>query len=190
MKINRRLLVEMFTLSGLGSLFSLPAKAGNPEDLRWTALAPRAPVSTFAELNEWLKSLPNEQFFDERTAICRRTGKEHRELFVSQLARPDDVKTAEREAVYRMQNLICAELAVRSFKPVPYSPRPIYWRIPLEWEVQDRPQVVEYREDGPDMDFMTNQRCVMDHNWKAVKAYCRFSVGEAAANKVANETNI
>lgn len=50
----------------------------------------------------------------------------------------------------------------------------IYWRTPLEFDIYKAPQVVEFKEDGPDTHFETDRKCVMDHDWKIIKAYAKL----------------
>lgn len=52
----------------------------------------------------------------------------------------------------------------------------VTWRIPPEIAVASAPQMVEVREDGPDKDFISDVRGVMDHDWFMIKMYTRFSV--------------
>lgn len=53
----------------------------------------------------------------------------------------------------------------------------VYWRCPFDADIQDWNRVVEYRDDGPDKDFITDRRCVMDRSRVLVKAYCLLVVG-------------
>lgn len=55
---------------------------------------------------------------------------------------------------------------------------PVYWRTPLEVEVIQDNRIVEYRDDGPDTDPLTDRRCVMDRSLNVVKCYMRVGVGK------------
>ncbi len=127
-------------------------------------------ASTFEELKEWISGLPNRQANGSPTNICSQTGDEYVEVFSRHAARPGDEKYAEKMVVEDMQRQICKLFTDRLHGT-------IYWRVPLETQIQKWSRVKEYREDGPDVDFLTDRRCVMDRNWKAVKAYCRLTVG-------------
>ena len=56
----------------------------------------------------------------------------------------------------------------------------VYWRIPLEICVFNDARVIEYRADGPDVDPLTDRRCILDRSHNIVKAYFRVAVGDNA----------
>jgi len=58
--------------------------------------------------------------------------------------------------------------------------RVVYWRTPLEVDVIQHNRVVEYKDDGPDYDPLTDRKCVMDRSMNAVKCYMRVGVGRAS----------
>lgn len=130
---------------------------------------PNDPIVDFPSLQRYLDRLPAE----EGTAghICGQTGGPYTEIFARRYCRPGDEWLAERE--------VALEMLDKVNKVAMTAPRHgiIYWRKRLETETTNAPQIIEYREDGPDKDFTTDRRCVKDHNWRSVGAYCRFTVG-------------
>jgi len=127
-------------------------------------------VDTFSDLNKWIVGLPNEQFDGTTGAVCEQTGGEYTELFETHFARSGDENVAERAVARRMQR------AIRDF--IGGSSAPIFWRKCLEHQIHSTSQVVVYAEDGPDIDFYTDRRCVKDHNWKRAAAYCRLAIAK------------
>lgn len=111
----------------------------------------------FADLKKWLEAKPS-----VKGEVHAR---QYTEVFAAHLARPGDEKFAERMVAGLMAYQI--ERMGRGL---------IHWRIPFESEIKDDPQIIEYCEDGPDLDFATNKRCRKDHNWKSIKGYCRLAV--------------
>ncbi len=109
------------------------------------------------DLKEWLDAKPSVK--GEVNAH------QYTEVFAAHLARPGDEHIAER---------MVSELMAYQIERM--GPGLIHWRIPLESEIKDAPQIVEFCEDGPDVDFITGKRCRKDHKWKSVKAYCRLAV--------------
>lgn len=125
-------------------------------------------ADSFKSLQAWVDTLPRQKT-GSPTAICAQTGEKYVELFVRALFRPGDEKVIERQLASQMQQHICSQFTDR-------RDGTIYWRIPLEWETRTAPQVIDVRDDGPDIDFVTNLRCVMDHNWLCMKVYCLMTV--------------
>lgn len=150
---------------------SLASGVADDRNNKWHRIRVAPGVDSFADLKKWVEDLPNEQRRGSPTAVCKETGQEYTELFVYGLARPGDEAVVERDVATQMQQKICRALTDRVNST-------IYWRIPLEWEIDQRALVVEYREDGPDLDFVTNERCVTDKNWMRVAAYCRLALGK------------
>lgn len=107
-----------------------------------------APVKSFDELKDWLDKLPNPQAPGTPAMICGQTGGEYTELLSDGLARPgDEIVVEERVAADMM----------RQIKNMVTSPEiPVYWRVPLEWEV----------------------RALGSEDWIRVAAYCRIAVGK------------
>lgn len=138
-------------------------------------------VGSFKELHERIVlNFPTET--GSPSAFCEQTGDDYKEILVRMLSRQRDVKLIERKAASEMGRQL-ETLFYSKQGTVHYPVRgKIYWRCPLEWEISRAPQIVRLSEDGPDIDFITNQRCYMDHDWMAVKAYCRLSVSKGEIN--------
>lgn len=120
-------------------------------------------VSTFAEVEVWLKNLPN-QMMGISTAICQ-TGEPYVEFLESALVRPSDVKVVEAFVANKITQRLSSYFDNKSGI--------IYWRTPFEFAYNPLPQVVRYDESGPDVDFVTDRKCVMDTEWIKVAGYCR-----------------
>lgn len=121
-------------------------------------------IETLARLKGHLDSLPDQQV-GNASAISD-VGEPYVELFEYAFARPDDVAIIERVVAQRMLLNLNHYLDGRNGR--------IYWRIPLEWDITPTKIVVKYDDDGPDIDFSTNQKCVKDGNWIKIAAYCRL----------------
>lgn len=128
-------------------------------------------VGSLAELQEWISKLPNRQEIGSPSPVCEQTGEAYEEIYYGHWARPGDEAFAEKLVAIHMQRRIAGLFDGRRNGVV-------YWRIPLEYEIRDDMQPIEYRDDGPDIDFLLDRRCVMDRNWKTVKAYCRLTVSK------------
>lgn len=120
-------------------------------------------VSGFKELADRLKGLPD-QTIGLPCHVCE-TGEPYQEFFSFGLARPDDVAVVERAVAGDMSKRLDEYLNSRGGR--------IYWRIPFEWEITQKPVVVRYDENGPDKDPVMDRKCVMDKNWLKVACYCR-----------------
>lgn len=120
-------------------------------------------LSGFKELKAKLDALPN-QTVGSPSAICE-TGEPYVEFSEFALARPHDIAVVESYTASRLGCRVLDYFQSRGGR--------IFWRVPLEWAVDDLPQVVRFDENGPDKDFATGRLCVLDKNWKAVKGYCR-----------------
>ncbi len=136
---------------------------------QWHSILAPPPPASFAELQKWLAGLPNRQSLGSSTFRCKETGEPYVEIFVRASARPADVAVIEANVAADMQRAIC-DLFTDRIKGA------IFWRIPLETEIMNDSVVIEYREDGPDREVYTDRRCVMDKNWRSVKAYARLTV--------------
>lgn len=121
-------------------------------------------MSGFAQLKQWLDGLPN-QVKGFQAAICE-TGEPYVEFVEDALCRPDDVGLIEAHIANRMARRITEYLNGKSGR--------IYWRVPLECQIEDSPQIDSFDENGPDKDFMTRRACILDRNWKSVSLYCRL----------------
>jgi hypothetical protein len=118
---------------------------------------------TFAELKAHFDTLAD-QMAGLQGAICQ-TGQPYREFTIAMLARPDDVAVIEKVATNAMARDVGRYFDGREGT--------IYWRIPLEVDIAPYEVVTRYANDGPDTDFLTDQKCFKDKNWVGVKAYCR-----------------
>ena len=126
-------------------------------------------LATFADMEKWLALFPQN---DGPKKPIDENGNEYIEISCCFPCRntPFDKLVAERQAVaYAWQSLF--DIGCRSPATAILS-----WRTRPELEVAAVPQVVEYRDDGPDVDYVSDRRCVYDRNWMMVKVYCRLSV--------------
>ncbi len=94
------------------------------------------------------------------------TGEKYVEIAFSALSRPADMAIVSRFVFVTFSELLMSYLDQTCGQ--------IYWRIPLEEDWIDVPQVVRYDENGPDIDFYTDRRCVLDRDWKRYGIYCRL----------------
>lgn len=124
--------------------------------------APR--MSGFKQLKQWLDGLPD-QVVGSQAAVCE-TGELYIEFTESSLCRPADIDVLEAHIANRMAYRLSRYLEGKRGR--------IYWRCPLEFDVTDHPQVVRYDENGPDRDFLTDKKCILDKDWKGVSLYCRL----------------
>lgn len=121
-------------------------------------------ITGFDSVESWLRSFP-EQMMGIPTAICQ-TGEPYVEFLEFGLARPADVRVIEAIVARKFVDRIGAYLGQRAGH--------IYWRIPFERSNDPAPVVVRYDELGPDKDFITDRKCVMDKDWVRVACYCRL----------------
>lgn len=129
-------------------------------------------MMTFESLKVWFDSMPDQRM--GRAASLCETGDTYTEFFAKGLARPGDEMVVEVEVAEQMYRTLVSHFANKRGR--------IYIRIPLEWEIKPHSVVVRLDENGPDIDFTTNEKCVMDHNWRRVACYCRlFRAAEPAA---------
>ncbi len=96
------------------------------------------------------------------------TGEEYVELKAYGLCRSADSDRAivERFVVAAFSHQLNDYLARRKGE--------VYWRIRLEEDWIDSPQVVRYAADGPDYDVWTGRKCYLDRDWKRYNIYCRL----------------
>jgi hypothetical protein len=94
------------------------------------------------------------------------TGEEYAEIAFSALSRSADEAIVSRFVLNAFSQLLTSYLSQTRGQ--------VYWRIPLEEAWLDAPQVVRYDVDGPDIDFYTDRRCVLDRDWKRYGVYCRL----------------
>jgi hypothetical protein len=128
-------------------------------------------VRTFDQLKASLAALPNRQELGSPTTICEQTGEEYVEIFAAHMARPGDEKVAEEVVASWMQRQIYELFTDRVNGTT-------YWRVPLDFSIDSSQVIIEYRDDGPSIDVLTDRRCVMDRNWKRVAAYCCLTVAK------------
>lgn len=121
------------------------------------------------EINKSLVSMRWKQA-DGPKMYLNSIGEQYVECGWSFPAREADVPMLEILACKRLADSIL-HLASK-FSPETHS---IEWRKRPECAVSDYPLVVEYRPDGPDMDYVTDRQCVMDKDFKLVKTYARLS---------------
>jgi hypothetical protein len=96
------------------------------------------------------------------------TGEEYVEISFSALSRPvaSDMAVVSRFVVSQFSRLLTTYLDQTHGR--------VYWRIPLEYDTINDPQVVRYLANGPDVDFYTDKRCILDREWKCLGVYCRL----------------
>lgn len=128
-------------------------------------------LENFNHLDTWVRSWKNYQEDGSPTAVCSQTGTPYTEVYAYQFFRPGDEAVAERTIARQMGQKISSLFCGRANGKV-------YWRQRLQYELSDEPQVIRYCEDGPDKDFYTDRNCIMDHNWKVIRAYCRMTITE------------
>ena len=129
-------------------------------------------VYKFKDFQNWLASLAVKQVDGSPTAVCINTGQTYVTFSFNALVRPGEENAGESSVTVKMRQAIAQAItAWPSDRTVT-----IYWRERPSMEVADRSIILEYCDDGPDVDPITLQRCVMDHNWRTVQAYCRLTV--------------
>lgn len=117
---------------------------------------------TFEQTKDWLDSLPAKTMEagvyanDERVVfgyglICRNE--------------PFDIELAVADICGQFRGDFLAYLNAREGE--------LYWCDPFEWDTWADPVITEYRDDGPDLDPITDRRCVRDKRFVAVKCYAR-----------------
>lgn len=126
------------------------------------------PASTYKELLEHISAWPNKQM-DGSSEAYPRPGLPYTEVSTRSMVRPGDELVGEQVVIQGMCRQIEA-LFVDKTDGV------VHWRIRPEFEIYKSNVISEYREDGPDLDVLTDRRCVMDHNWSLVAAYARLAV--------------
>ena len=128
-----------------------------------TKLASRG-FGSFDELVRALNHIPN-QTMGCPSAISD-IGEQYEVFRVVALARPGDEKTIEQMVVKEMCEKLDQYFEGKSGR--------IYWRTPLETETVQHDVVLRLDVNGPDIDFITNLKCVMDKNWRKITGYCRL----------------
>jgi hypothetical protein len=116
-----------------------------------------------------LKSFMDRRFPDARQgrpSNISDTGEEYAEISFSGMSRsaPEDISV--RPLLSGFSKLLMSYLEQTRGQ--------IYWRIPLEEDWVDTPWVIRYDDAGPDVDFYTDRRCVLDRDWKRYGVYCRL----------------
>lgn len=122
-----------------------------------------ASAHSFDELKRWLEGFEG-QMVGIPTAVCQ-TGEHYVEFLESALARPGDEKVIESDVARAMQTRLAKYFEDRNGM--------IYWRIPIEFDVDKTSVVARYDDTGPDREFTTDRKCFLDKNWVRVAAYCR-----------------
>jgi hypothetical protein len=121
-------------------------------------------VHSFAELKKIADGL-DDQTTGEPNAICE-IGTPYIEFLHKGLARPGDEAIIERVVVGAMVRALNVYLGDKHGT--------IYWRERLEMDVGPYGVVLRYDNNGPDIDEVTNRRCVKDKNWVRIGIYCRL----------------
>jgi hypothetical protein len=142
-------------------------------------------AGTFVGLRAALEeSIPDQ--VDGHSYSISDIGEPYIEFFAKGLARPGDERVVEGIVVEQIARQLAAYLDRRRGR--------VYWRERLQLEIEPQHIVVKFDSNGPDVDPLTNRRCVMDKNWLRVGAYCRLIraleptsdlYGHAGAQKVA-----
>jgi hypothetical protein len=124
-------------------------------------------LQTLADLEKWLAALPNQK--NGKRGPETETGEPYVEFQRYALARPNDVAIIERDVAndlgMKIQGYLRDHFEDGSV---------IYWRRPFEWDIIDHQEVIRYVDIGPDEDIRTGRKCVMDKNWRCIKAYARL----------------
>lgn len=116
-----------------------------------------------------LKASMAQEFPDAEDGLAAsrsQTGEEYVEISFCAICRSADMAIVSQFVVGRFAMMLAAYLDERRGQ--------IYWRIPLEEDWHDAPQVIRYDESGPDVDFYTDRRCFLDRDWKRYAIYCRL----------------
>lgn len=119
---------------------------------------------SFDEIASWLNNL-EDQTVGDASAICE-IGEPYIEFKCFGIARPGDEKIVERVVARDMSRKLSEYFSDKSGR--------IYWRVPLEVDVNPIEIVIRLDVNGPDIDFITNKRCISDKNWVRVACYCRL----------------
>lgn len=168
MKPDRRKMLAL--LSGIpliGAAFATQATEAPAPVLvpDWVPITLLPLVKTFKELEAALAGLPD-QCIGRPMAFCE-NGLAYVTVHESALARPADVATIEAKVVDRMASRLTTALGGAEGR--------IYWRNPLEWDIEDTYVIERFADDGDFVDFLTDRRCFVDRNWKRVTGYARLS---------------
>lgn len=119
---------------------------------------------TFAELDHALNTIPDQT--DGDSCAVSQIGEHYVEFLSVHIARPGDEKLVEQFVVSDMVRQLNSYFRDRSGTT--------YWRTRLETEIKPYDVVVRFDRNGPDLDFVTDQRCLKDKNWVRIAAYCRL----------------
>ena len=119
---------------------------------------------SFVELERALNEFPNQTNGDS-SSVCE-IGVPYIAFHARGIARPGDEKTIERFIVNEMCEKLDEYFDGKSGR--------IYWRHRIEFDVSQHNEVLRLDVNGPDVDFITDQKCVMDKNWRKVHLYCRL----------------
>lgn len=119
--------------------------------------------SSLAEFEKWTRSLSDQ--CDGQPCAISETGEEYLEFRGSGMARNGDIDVIEEHVLsyFRWQ----LELYFGGHRGR------IYWRIRPHHEIAPTYVVTKLDENGPDIDFLTNQRCHKDKNWTIIRWRCR-----------------
>ena len=123
-------------------------------------------MKTLTEIKTWLATFP-----DQCLGLPKgesNTGEPYHELMVKAPYRADDLvgETLAKETV-------CEMFFANLHSYLKSRTGTIYWRIPIEEDTQYKFVVLRYDPEGPDKDFITDQRCHLDKNWRMYVLYCR-----------------
>lgn len=96
------------------------------------------------------------------------TGEEYVEIYRKALCRSNefDVRLTKKSVLEQFRQ------ALQNY--VSDNDGVLYWRIRLEEDLIDAPQVLRYADDGPDKEFITGKRCYVDPDWQCYQIYCRL----------------
>jgi len=119
---------------------------------------------SFISLKNYLDGI-NDQKMGDPCVVCE-TGETYKEFSEKRLCRPADIEIAESECAAAMRKRLDNYFSERQGR--------LYWRIPFEYERAPTAVVIRFDIDGPDLDFLTNRKCVTDKNWIQVQCYCRL----------------
>lgn len=121
-------------------------------------------LQTFEELKRALDEIPDQT--DGDPCAVAQIGEMYLAFKVTMPARPGDEKLVERWVI--------EEASLRLNEYLDNRGGTIYWRLRPELVVENHEVVLHRDINGPDIDYITNERCIKDKNWRRVGFYCRL----------------
>ena len=129
-------------------------------------------VKSFDGLMAWISRLPNPQEDGEPKFCDSRVGSPYTELRCIVPYRREDSEGGKLAEAFAAQAIA---LQISQMLRESDTSR-ILWREHPETDVWDWDRPIEYRDDGPDYDPLSDKRCVMNKDWALRKVYARLAV--------------